>query len=1191
MNKIINVLLFLMINVISISVFSQTYLMPTSGNVSYTTNTGKIYDDGGVDGNYSTRVNAKMTIYPATVSKKIKITGTYDLEEFYKTKLIIYSGDETSTSVLFSNLNHPMTGSIDVTSTTGPITIYFFVDTDIPNSGFDLTISVCDDCPIASAISPRVLTDSTTFISWNGDAGASHWLIRIISLTEDTIIESSTNSVLLTDLNHCELYMVVIFTPCDITPNACPKIFPNAEWIQCECDVPNGGSAELNGDTLKANWTSTSTNTEWTVLVVLNGDIIDSTITTSNSATFTGLDSNECYKVYVFENCHNVPFSLICNKLEIVVCQPIQCPCPMVYNVRFNIISDSITVYWNEPSNDVEWYVELYYQGNLISTIITNDTLATFNNLEANTEYLIKIYSYCLDSVSCPLLFPVKTLCACPQAEEPHLLSIDHGIVIIEWENNANSPGWIVAWRVEGSTIVNYDTTYINSIQLDLTNINGLIHVTIHSYCDNFSQNCAASLNFIMIETAGDCFNFTDLTSPSLNARFGTYNYPYVFSGLIDYGYESINSRHTVHYDTSERDIRTNNLLRTIPKGSLASIRLGNWKGGAQAESITYAYNVDTNNYNLMILNYAIVLQDPNHSASEQPKFLLEILNSSNEIIDSVCGYANFVASTNLGWNTVSGSNVIWKDWTKIGFDLSQYHDQIIKVRLTTFDCKEGGHYGYAYYTLSCSRKDISTSSCGDSYTNIFSAPEGFNYQWYSSANPSQVLSTQRVLEIVTDSTQNYYCIVSSIENPICKFRIDAYAGKRYPLANFTYEIEPKDCYYEVKFFNNSKLSSNGIDPLPSGEGCENIKWIFDDGEVQYIDNPKKKYYTSGEFTVKLIAGLSDFLCTDTMEVLLRLVSPNGVLTIIGDSSLCEGESTTLTATMQGQYHWNSSDTTQSITFTPTIDSLYIVRVKDSLGCLHYASKMVRVHPHYNGIIVYDTVCDDFVYDAQGTILTESGTYNLNLISTYGCDSNIILNLTINPTFFDTSFAIICDNEDFIFHDLELDSTGVYEIRYLTAGGCDSVYVLHLTVNKTYNDTIFADIYYGNAYKEYGFNERTTGFYTQFLQSVNGCDSILYLDLQVDRIMFPNVVTPNGDGINDIFEIHNLIEQDAFPENELFIYNRQGKLIYRIKNIKKTEDLWSPAQTNSPTGTYFYRFKGIRHDKNIDIIGSIEVLK
>ena len=91
--------------------------------------------------------------------------------------------------------------------------------------------------------------------------------------------------------------------------------------------------------------------------------------------------------------------------------------------------------------------------------------------------------------------------------------------------------------------------------------------------------------------------------------------------------------------------------------------------------------------------------------------------------------------------------------------------------------------------------------------------------------------------------------------------------------------------------------------------------------------------------------------------------------------------------------------------------------------------------------------------------------------------------------------------------------------------------------------------------------------------------------------MFPNCVTPNGDGINDVFEIRNLIEQKAFPENELLIYTRQGKIIYQFKNLSSKSDFWSPAQTNTPTGTYFYRFTGKRYDKTVDTIGVIEVIK
>ncbi len=94
-----------------------------------------------------------------------------------------------------------------------------------------------------------------------------------------------------------------------------------------------------------------------------------------------------------------------------------------------------------------------------------------------------------------------------------------------------------------------------------------------------------------------------------------------------------------------------------------------------------------------------------------------------------------------------------------------------------------------------------------------------------------------------------------------------------------------------------------------------------------------------------------------------------------------------------------------------------------------------------------------------------------------------------------------------------------------------------------------------------------------------------------DNIMFPTVVTPNGDGINDVFEIHNLIDGQAFPDNELAIYNRYGKRIYFIQDLRNKEDFWDPEKTNSPTGTYFYRFIGRGPIRNVEFKGSVEVLR
>ena len=92
-----------------------------------------------------------------------------------------------------------------------------------------------------------------------------------------------------------------------------------------------------------------------------------------------------------------------------------------------------------------------------------------------------------------------------------------------------------------------------------------------------------------------------------------------------------------------------------------------------------------------------------------------------------------------------------------------------------------------------------------------------------------------------------------------------------------------------------------------------------------------------------------------------------------------------------------------------------------------------------------------------------------------------------------------------------------------------------------------------------------------------------------DFLQFPNVVTPNGDGINDRFVIQNLITGMGYPANTLDIYNKWGARVYHKENISRDEDFWDPA--NMPAGTYFYRFSARGYNGNIEHNGAIEVVK
>ncbi|MBR4962669.1 MAG: hypothetical protein IKY54_02060, partial [Muribaculaceae bacterium] len=295
------------------------------------------------------------------------------------------------------------------------------------------------------------------------------------------------------------------------------------------------------------------------------------------------------------------------------------------------------------------------------------------------------------------------------------------------------------------------------------------------------------------------CIDPTDFTSTNTTLTYGIYNNPYSNEGTLDYGYLDPRSRHTVHYDTTEFDPRTGNLLKTIPDGAEASVRLGNWESNMsqpQGESITYALFVDTSSFDLLILKYAAVLQDPLHDPTEQPRFTLEILDEDMNVIDPECSAADFVANRNLGWN-MAANGVLWKDWTIVGVDMTEYANHTVYIRLTTRDCGEGSHYGYAYFTLNCMMKNIRTEHCGDVEYNTFSAPDGFNYRWYTSADTMSSISTEQSITIEIDN-ETYYCECSFTDNPSCKFTVSAYNGTRYPLAQFNHSSRFNNCRYEV---------------------------------------------------------------------------------------------------------------------------------------------------------------------------------------------------------------------------------------------------------------------------------------------------------------------------------------------------------------------------------------------------------
>jgi gliding motility-associated-like protein len=76
------------------------------------------------------------------------------------------------------------------------------------------------------------------------------------------------------------------------------------------------------------------------------------------------------------------------------------------------------------------------------------------------------------------------------------------------------------------------------------------------------------------------------------------------------------------------------------------------------------------------------------------------------------------------------------------------------------------------------------------------------------------------------------------------------------------------------------------------------------------------------------------------------------------------------------------------------------------------------------------------------------------------------------------------------------------------------------------------------------------------------CTNVIVVPAEITNI---NVITSDGDGINDRLSFEYL---SFYPENELFIFNRWGQLLYSKKNY---DNSWNGSEYEE--GTYFYVLK------------------
>ena len=221
-------------------------------------------------------------------------------------------------------------------------------------------------------------------------------------------------------------------------------------------------------------------------------------------------------------------------------------------------------------------------------------------------------------------------------------------------------------------------------------------------------------------------------------------------------------------------------------------------------------------------------------------------------------------------------------------------------------------------------------------------------------------------------------------------------------------------------------------------------------------------------------------------------------------------------------------------------------------GCDSLVTLTLTVNPRYD-ITILDTICQGETYDEYGFLLDslDVGVHydTLNLATELGCDSIIMLELTVNPRYDITILDTVCQGGTYYEYGFEIDSLVVgvmYDTLSLTTElGCDSIIMLELTVNPRHDIAILDTICEGEDYDEYGFSflQPSAGLYHDTLELENqfGCDSIVSLALTVNPrhdITLLDTVCEGGTYEEYGFEIDSLVVGVMY--DTLFLQNEYG---------------------------------------------------
>ena len=354
-------------------------------------------------------------------------------------------------------------------------------------------------------------------------------------------------------------------------------------------------------------------------------------------------------------------------------------------------------------------------------------------------------------------------------------------------------------------------------------------------------------------------------------------------------------------------------------------------------------------------------------------------------------------------------------------------------------------------------------------------------------------------------------------------------------------------------------------------------------------------YYQSGNY----VQHLQTIHGCDSAVTLHLTILQSPTVTIMGNTSFCEGNSSQLTATGGNTYQWSTGSTQPVITVSQS--GTYVVTATNTEGCSATASVVVTVNPLPQIVISGNTT----ICAGNTTVLTASGAssyvwstgaqtaslnvdafgmYSVTGTSVDGCSGTASVVVLVNqpPVITitgetevcrpDTTILVAQGGVSYIWSNgdtsamMLVDAPGVYQVMGFDAAGCYNT----TSVTVHYWDADASEVTISVPDSCYEWNNEwycQSGDYVQTLQNIHGCDSVVTLHLTLH-------VGIGSHSVNNITLYPNPTRQSVQIRNSgstirsVTLFDASGRML----NVVNVNDHTAVIDLSAyAAGTYFLR--------------------